>query len=399
MSHQNTPTGVPVVSPKVAPPRRAWATIPTPTPFRIQNPKLAAPSHPLDLNVWEAEIDSFVQRQSQLLLRADGSVRATMLASLRARMAALEDRTNVLATPPPAADPPTSVAQDSKRAWAIPAPEVFTLKPIQQVSDSEPEFLSNSNLRSQSDTEPNLVALKAEWLSSSQARMGAYDRFFRQHPDLVADHDATRDARNFKGWLSAPERTQNNPPTPGYRLGINLCRTHPALRHNTQTAVSWRRRVVGVAIEALDMHCWMIFATPDYRSMFADWADVRATAAIKEYSRRQVKADRMLVNQSSEIDRAFDILTKVHGQLPAPPNANADTDVTRDDLTAYDELVFNDPYQTFLAHMGSLKASKGGTPEFKQQMEKEEAERLEAARKNVEKELQQLQKLVAEKVQ
>ncbi|KAJ6486425.1 yeats family protein [Mycena vitilis] len=102
----------------------------------------------------------------------------------------------------------------------------------------------------------------------------------------------------------------------------------------------------------------------------------------------------------------------------------------------YDELVFNDPFQTFLAtltahpptqlvrsrrkpvpfhlaHMGSLEASKGGTPEFTQQMEKEEAERLEAARKNVvlederwrlkltekEKELQQLQKLVAEKAQ
>ncbi|KAF8182160.1 yeats family-domain-containing protein [Mycena galopus ATCC 62051] len=71
----------------------------------------------------------------------------------------------------------------------------------------------------------------------------------------------------------------------------------------------------------------------------------------------------------------------------------------------YDELVFNDPFQTFLAtltsnpptplvrsrrkpvpfhlaHMGSLEASKGGTPEFMQQME-EEAERLEEARKAI----------------
>ncbi|KAF7335318.1 Yeats family protein [Mycena sanguinolenta] len=102
----------------------------------------------------------------------------------------------------------------------------------------------------------------------------------------------------------------------------------------------------------------------------------------------------------------------------------------------YDELVFNDPFQTFLAtltahpptqlvrsrrkpvpfhlaHQGGFEASKGGTPEFTQQMEKEEAERLEEARKAIvaederwrvklvekEKELQQLQKLVAEKAQ
>lgn len=102
----------------------------------------------------------------------------------------------------------------------------------------------------------------------------------------------------------------------------------------------------------------------------------------------------------------------------------------------YDELVFNDPFQTFLttltahpptpltrnrrkpvpfhiAHLGSLEASKGGTPEFTLQMEKEEAERLEEARKAIvaeeerwrmkllekEKELEQLQKLVAEKAQ
>ncbi|KAJ7044892.1 yeats family protein [Mycena alexandri] len=102
----------------------------------------------------------------------------------------------------------------------------------------------------------------------------------------------------------------------------------------------------------------------------------------------------------------------------------------------YDELVFNDPFQTFLAtltahppthlvrnrrkpvpfhlaHTGSLEASKGGTPEFTVQMEKEEAERLETARKAVvaeeerwrvkliekEKELEKLQKLLAEKAQ
>ncbi|KAJ7130987.1 yeats-domain-containing protein [Mycena filopes] len=96
----------------------------------------------------------------------------------------------------------------------------------------------------------------------------------------------------------------------------------------------------------------------------------------------------------------------------------------------YDELVFNDPFQTFLgtltahppthlpvpfhmAHPAGLEASKGGTPEFTMQMEKEEAERLETARKAVvaeeerwrlklvekEKELEQLQKLVAQQAQ
>jgi YEATS domain-containing protein 4 len=98
----------------------------------------------------------------------------------------------------------------------------------------------------------------------------------------------------------------------------------------------------------------------------------------------------------------------------------------------YDEIVFNDPFQPFLNIMtahpptslpktkrrpvpfhisnpGSLDASKGGVPEFTAAMEKEEAERLETARKGVieqqdnwrsllierEKELEKLQKEVA----
>ncbi|CAL1700252.1 unnamed protein product [Somion occarium] len=99
----------------------------------------------------------------------------------------------------------------------------------------------------------------------------------------------------------------------------------------------------------------------------------------------------------------------------------------------YDEIVFNDPFQSFLniltahpptplpkhkrkpvpfhtANPASLEASKGGTPEFTQEMEKEEAERLENARKTViaeqdkwramliekEKELQQLQRQLSD---
>ncbi|CCL98248.1 uncharacterized protein FIBRA_00242 [Fibroporia radiculosa] len=72
----------------------------------------------------------------------------------------------------------------------------------------------------------------------------------------------------------------------------------------------------------------------------------------------------------------------------------------------YDEVVFNDPFQSFLsiltahpptplpkhkrrpvpfhtANPGSLEESKGGVPEFTLQMEKEEAERLDAARKKI----------------
>jgi YEATS domain-containing protein 4 len=74
----------------------------------------------------------------------------------------------------------------------------------------------------------------------------------------------------------------------------------------------------------------------------------------------------------------------------------------------YDELVFNDPYQQFLSILTSyaptplpkskrrpipfhtshatqeaLEASQGGVPEFTAEMEKEEHERLETARKTV----------------
>ena len=72
----------------------------------------------------------------------------------------------------------------------------------------------------------------------------------------------------------------------------------------------------------------------------------------------------------------------------------------------YDEIVFNDPFQSFLniltahpptplprtskkpvpyntANPASLEASRGGVPEFTQAMEKEEAERLETAKKAV----------------
>ncbi|OJT05394.1 Protein AF-9 -like protein [Trametes pubescens] len=86
----------------------------------------------------------------------------------------------------------------------------------------------------------------------------------------------------------------------------------------------------------------------------------------------------------------------------------------------YDEIVFHEPYQAFLniltahppkplpktkrrpvpfhtANPGSLEASKGGVPEFTQEMEKEEAERLEAARVQLAKEYQRLQLQVLQK--
>jgi len=72
----------------------------------------------------------------------------------------------------------------------------------------------------------------------------------------------------------------------------------------------------------------------------------------------------------------------------------------------YDEIVFNDPYQNFLniltqhpptplpktkrkpipfhlANPGSLEASKGGVPEFYSGIEKDEANRLEEAKKTI----------------
>ena len=72
----------------------------------------------------------------------------------------------------------------------------------------------------------------------------------------------------------------------------------------------------------------------------------------------------------------------------------------------YDEIVFHDPYQSFLniltahpptplpkvkrrpipfhtANPGSLEVSKGGVPEFQQEMEREEGERLDKALKTI----------------
>lgn len=86
----------------------------------------------------------------------------------------------------------------------------------------------------------------------------------------------------------------------------------------------------------------------------------------------------------------------------------------------YDEIVFNDPFQSFLnilvahpptplpktkrrpvpfhtANPASLEASKGGVPEFTQEMEKEEADRLENARKQVISEQDKWRQILIEK--
>ncbi|KAL1743105.1 yeats family-domain-containing protein [Schizophyllum fasciatum] len=86
----------------------------------------------------------------------------------------------------------------------------------------------------------------------------------------------------------------------------------------------------------------------------------------------------------------------------------------------YDEIVFNDPFQNFLntltahpptplpraprrpvpfhiAAPGSLAASKGGTPEFNAQMERDEWERLEEAKKQVAAQTEAMRQLLFEK--
>lgn len=86
----------------------------------------------------------------------------------------------------------------------------------------------------------------------------------------------------------------------------------------------------------------------------------------------------------------------------------------------YDEVVFHDPFSTFLsvltahpptplpksrrrpvpfhtADPGSLAASRGGVPEFTAEMEKEEAERLENARKAIIAEQDKLRERLIEK--
>ena len=88
----------------------------------------------------------------------------------------------------------------------------------------------------------------------------------------------------------------------------------------------------------------------------------------------------------------------------------------------YDEIVFNDPFQSFLNILTlhpptslpksrrrpvpfhssnmtptALEASKGGVPEFTQEMEKEEADRLESARKTIIAEQEKLRLTLLEK--
>ncbi|KAJ8502340.1 hypothetical protein ONZ45_g11859 [Pleurotus djamor] len=86
----------------------------------------------------------------------------------------------------------------------------------------------------------------------------------------------------------------------------------------------------------------------------------------------------------------------------------------------YDEIVFSDPFNNFLnillahpptplpkgskkpipfhtSNPASLEASKGGIPEFNAQMEKEEAERLDAAKKDVLSQQEAMRLLIIEK--
>ncbi|KAI0797126.1 yeats family protein [Abortiporus biennis] len=86
----------------------------------------------------------------------------------------------------------------------------------------------------------------------------------------------------------------------------------------------------------------------------------------------------------------------------------------------YDEIIFHDPFQNFLnvllahpptplpktkkkpipfhtSNPASLEASKGGVPEFTQEMEKEEAERLENAKKSVIAECEKWRAILIEK--
>lgn len=88
----------------------------------------------------------------------------------------------------------------------------------------------------------------------------------------------------------------------------------------------------------------------------------------------------------------------------------------------YDEIVFNDPFQPFLnvlvqhppsvlpksqtrpvpfhaanANAGALEKSRGGMPEFTQEMEKEEADRLDAAIQVVLKEQDRWKAILLEK--
>ncbi|KAI0092139.1 yeats family protein [Irpex rosettiformis] len=110
----------------------------------------------------------------------------------------------------------------------------------------------------------------------------------------------------------------------------------------------------------------------------------------------------------------------INGEPEQPPPLEIAAKIGPVHSWQYDEVVFNDPFQTFLniltahpptplpkakrrpipyhtSNPASLEASKGGTPEFTHEMEKEEAERLETARKKIISEQEKWRNILIEK--
>ena len=133
----------------------------------------------------------------------------------------------------------------------------------------------------------------------------------------------------------------------------------------------------------------------------------------------------MFIPESGEKTLAFYHHLKLHPwtavgtDSPAPPPEVA-AKLGPVHAWQYDEIVFNDPFQSFLqtltnhpptslpktkrrpvpfhsAHPASISDANSGTPEFNAQMVQEESERLENARKTVIKEVEKWREILIEK--
>jgi YEATS domain-containing protein 4 len=165
-------------------------------------------------------------------------------------------------------------------------------------------------------------------------------------------------------------------------------------------------------------------------------SDFLTSSAVGSWGEFEIQIRITFIAESGEKAITFYHHLKLH-----PWNATGDAEVPPIEVARkmgpvhswqYDEIVFNDPFQAFLtiltnhpptplpkskrrpvpfhsANPDSLEASRGGVPEFTSIMAEEEAERIEAARKNViaeqdkwrgilierEKDLERLQKQLA----
>ncbi|KAJ7668914.1 hypothetical protein B0H17DRAFT_1209882 [Mycena rosella] len=193
---------------------------------------------------------------------------------------------------------------------------------------------------------------------------------------------------------------------------VNIYR--PIIYDNTATVLAPKAHEALAATAPDHTHTWTVTVRGTASAPDQDIVD--GTDDLSHFIKHVTfKLHNTYPNPSRNIDKPRKPITLYHHLKLHPWTASGDLEISPLDVALkagpvhswqYDELVLNDPFETFLAtptghpptslvrsrrkpvpfhlaHMGGLEVSKGGTPEFTVQMEKEEAERLEDARKTV----------------